>query len=640
MTGDEFRDRYQILKRLTAGEISTFLARSRAGDRVMVHVLRTPPEATRDLLARVARLTGSRDRRVREVTRHRGTDVVVTDFLEEFESLEAWLPGLETAREGRAGEETPERSPSEDAGDFTRLFEAPAAGEGDRGAGGEAGSETDREEPGDDRPGEFTRLFEVDQEGEGSRESPAEGRDESERPEPGEGGERPEDVPPGRETADTASEAGEGPPGERVSDRSEVEPRETGGEPVADGEDDRGAGPADADAPGRGPGEFTRLFEAHGPDAGSPEEREAAGRDAPPGRPGRPAEGRGGAEPSPEASSSSPSGETDDSGEGSAPPPGDPGAEGQPGEFTRMFGSQSGSQGATEEETAPAGDRPEVGADGEDGDATSPAEEPGVGRPGAEPPESAEEPATGAGSAGRAGQAGRDDPGGEDGSVADEGPGEFTRMFGSPDTPSDDLPASTASGGRGPGGSASGAEGSDDYLERLGDAGGSRTGSAGPDPAGGAGAGPPEDGGEEGGGPGRYTRMIERPSAGSGASDEGASEPTTGRTGGSPFDPAPTAEGETEPESGKESGSRTVYLAALGGVLLVAVVLVIVLLLVAGGGEEGSEPDAGGDEPAATTETSALPGEHDEQLQLGVREIGRHVDGEVPRLTDGGPVLA
>ena len=657
MTGDDFRDRYQILKRLTGGDVPTFLARARGGDRVMVHVLQAPPDVTRDLLARVARLSGGRDRRVREVTRHRGTDVLVTDFLDDFESLEAWLPELPAPGEGAegaaAGPDGEQARGAEEAGEFTRLFQQPTAGEeptpsGDAGTPGDrepapeaeegtadrredptpreadaapAGDEADggeaeaREREDEEEPGEFTRMFEL-----GEAAPPESGTSE--------GGVS------GAEGTGTAS--GGRPPtgedGEASEEEGGSEPPEPGGPPRT----------------GEEPGEFTRLFEARGSGEG-PQDREETSPEA------EEAPGDAGDRPSPPepAPPDDRSGESAVGDDGGASPNGEAGGD-QPGEFTRMFGAATSEPGTTgpggggDEEPrteATPEQRPEAGS-GEDA--------PVDGRsPGGTAQEGADDRS--AGDAAREAEAGGSEPErAED--DADEGPGEFTRMFGSPDAEPDDLPASTDPRGTGPSPPSVGSDGSDDYLERLGRVGSGGPGggsggdaAAGPSGPSASGGGTDDDvgGGRDSEGPGRYTRMMEQPSAGGGGSASGSAE-DRGSGDRSPFDPSPSpAGGGTAADVGSGGdgdggggSSRTIYLVALGAVVVFALGLVLIVLLVGGEGEEGTgEPDPGAEAPDSAR-VSTLPGEHHQQLQLGIREVGRHVDGQIPRLTDGGPVVS
>lgn len=565
MTGDDFRDRYQILTRLTQGDTSTFLARAANGDRVMVHVLETPPEETRDLLARVARLTGSRDRRVREVVRHRGVDVVVTDYLDDFDSLDEWLlaAGDEPGAEG-AGEATQEADPAE-AGEFTRLFQQPSPGGG-------AGEEEDEDD--------------------GEARAPDRGDDRA----------------PGRDDDDDDGSGG---------------PRET-----PEPEDDVAAAPAE----GEEPGEFTRLFELEGegePQAGDdPDAEPDRSRDDVASRP--PAGPGGGQAPSDRAEEPDERDEIEprEREEGSAP-----------GEFTRMFGAASPE------------DRESDGGDAGDG---TPDEERRRPRSRGASPPAEEERSPGPDEDPIGGRGGEDE---ETAGTSPEdegrsGPGEFTRMFGSPDSPSEDRPSDSplSAGPRDGSRSRGGSGGSDDYLERLGrgessDAGAGDLGrkpDAGSPGAGSAGGGSGDDAGGSDG-PGRYTRMMEQPSSGGDETGEGsAGSPPGGGLGlgGGGASASGRGGGTSAPADAGDSSedSRTVYIAALGGILLLAVVLVVVLVLAGGGSDtpEGPSPESGG---AEETETSALPRQHHQELELRIREVGGNVHGQVPRPADGGPVF-
>ena len=537
MTGDDFRDRYQILTRLTRGNTSTFLARAANGDRVMVHVLETPPEETRDLLARVARLTGSRDRRVREVLRHRGVDVVVTDYLDDFESLDEWLPASGPEPRSESAGEAPAREDAGEAGEFTRLFQQPPAGGEEPSSGGEeasSGEEADEgqapeprgptSEPGGE-PGEFTRLFELEGEGEA-------GIDDAPDAEP--------------DVQSDAGREGDAARGSVPEERDEIAPRE-------------------ADE-GSAPGEFTRMFGAASSEEEAPGGGDAAA-DAPDQRERRP----------------------------------------------RSRGAETPDEG----ERSPEPEEPGIGGRGEEGE--------------------------------EAGSPGPDDDG-------ESGPGEFTRMFGSPDSPSDDRPGDrpASAGPRGGSRSRGGSDGEDDYLDRLGRGGGADVGGGAPD----AGStGPGAVGGDPGGtssgdggtseGPGRYTRMMEQSSSEGGGAEAASGGSAAGGglgLGGGGGAASPSPSGGTSGSSAQEDSdgsSRKIYIAALVGILLVAVALVVVLVVAGGGGEtpEGPSPESG-EGGAEQTETSALPRQDHQELELRIREVGGNVDGQIPRLADGGPVFS
>lgn len=561
MDGDEFTRRYQLLKKLVEGPVTTYLARASSGDRVMTHFLQGSHAA--QLLDRLDALPEERRRHLRTVTDLDGTPVVVTDYLDDFDSFRSW-----TSASGSAAPETGDSEPAESdgPGEFTRLFEAPggdaeAASDGVEGADAGPGSapepseDAPGDEPGSDEPGEFTRLFEAPGVGDEAASGGVEGPDAG-----------PEDNPPEERSA---------PPEE-----GSVPPDSTGPTPDATeagpGQRDRPTA-ADAEAPGEAAPSGDRPFlfrspvqgrASGGPDDGPDEvERPRADEEAPgadePGELTR----RLRAESESDASTGDPDRDPDER------------ASDEPGEFTRRFGS--------------AGDRDDV-----------------------EPPERGG--ATGEGSATdafrspdtpSAGQADAGDPGAGTGGAAaegDRGPGEFTRMFGSRGGPADGPPdaGSLGVGDSTPRGSSE--DDPDDYLRRLGAE--PPPSSSGPGRDADAGAGgptkppsenpPPEESGvadSHGGsdlsarGPSDYTRIVRgRGPQGAGASAGGA--------------PTPTA-----PPSLEEETRHWPYLAALGGIFLVAIVLLVVFLLT-GGGDEAPAEGAGEAEPA-TEEVVSPPEE-------------------------------
>jgi hypothetical protein len=127
MTTEEFNARYKLLKQITQGPGRSFTAQEVASGRaVLVHFLAEgliPPGGQfRDLMNQLA----SRDRsKVLDILSVGPSTVVVTQFLEDFETFELWLQ----SRLG--GGRPPVAAPDAPApiGDFTKLFQQSADAE-------------------------------------------------------------------------------------------------------------------------------------------------------------------------------------------------------------------------------------------------------------------------------------------------------------------------------------------------------------------------------------------------------------------------------------------------------------------------------------------------------------------------------
>lgn len=617
MDGDEFTHRYQLLKKLVDGEVVTYLARASSGDRVMTHFLQgSRPD---ELLAALDDLPEARRRRVRTVTNLDGTPVVVTDYLDGFDSFAAWTSGPGPAApeaspatggpsaaasaedvppESGSTPEPPDAGP-DGPGEFTRLFEAPdaapeagaAAGPEPAGPAPDSGSVSSTGDHGtgpgsadeDEQPGEFTRMFEAPgavPEGdapseEASATGEAEGRnadDEARSP-----GSVSGDPPflfrsPVQEASAGEEEATPDPSGSEAAGRAGARSRggdEASAEPPAPDRDREAREGAEG-----APGEFTRMFEA--PSAGGP------GRDD-----------RQGSE------------------EADAPSPEEPEPD-EPGEFTRQFGSEDA---LSDEGRPPERDETSAGSD--------PTPEAPSGGPAGAAPEAGErrDEGSGGGSATDAFRApdpsptpdpspggSREASGPSSGGGGEGGPGEFTRMFGSrggPETSESGLvPPESGSGGSG----GAQAEDPDDYLRRLGaeppspspgpgrgtdpDAGTTAGGASEPGGASGAGSGGPGVGGSGDApsprGPSDYTRVVRGRAA---KGEAGSPRPA----------PAP-------PSPAEEETRHWPYLVALGSILVVAVVLLVVFLVTGGADDGAPAGDSGGGE-AATEEVVSPPAE-------------------------------
>jgi nicotinate-nucleotide--dimethylbenzimidazole phosphoribosyltransferase len=234
MLGDEFRSKYTLLKRFTGKGIRSYQAVDPEGRSVMVHVLAIPPAKAQKLLHLLEDLAPQDKTKITGRLDVEGTPVLVTEVLEDFETLPGWLHSR-----------------------LKRLAE----------------------EPGPSEPGEFTRLFQAAQEeqppGAPEPSLPAEAIAEAEPADAAQGEPElsgPANSPPG-EPEPTGSPPGEftrmfGPQQEAVEERekSAAEPPavEPEGETEAPGEVARQAGRAEGEAAAekREPGEFTRLFGA------------------------------------------------------------------------------------------------------------------------------------------------------------------------------------------------------------------------------------------------------------------------------------------------------------------------------------------------------------------------------------------
>lgn len=241
MRGDEFRARFKLVKQLTRRGVHSYDALDPQGRSLMVHVVSLPPTELHKLLGLLETLAPGDREKITDRLEVDGVPVLVTEVLDDFETLPRWL----VSRRKAAVEES---EPSE-PGEFTQLFRAveegqrpdaepspPAEGvaeaepsdapQGEAASSGAAAPPPGEAEPASPPAGEFTRLF-------------------GPRREAGEERERPATGPPAREV--------------------EVE---TAGEVAGDaGEVDAEAAPAEGE-----PGDFTRFFGGKT----VPSEREAA----------------------------------------------------------------------------------------------------------------------------------------------------------------------------------------------------------------------------------------------------------------------------------------------------------------------------------------------------------------------------
>lgn len=300
MTKDEFRERFQLFRKMAAGAVRTYHGMNRYGEGVMVHLLEGSDEQNRAMLDRLSTLRAEARDRILEITEVDGQPVVVTDFILDFESFAQWLdaPGPKAPEPRPASPEPPPEpaspAPPEEGrppfssvepppGEFTRLFgRSPSAEDPSPAAEQDAGPR-----PTTSPPGEFTMLFGGGEAGrlDAGNLTPA---DAGQAIEPGAG-----DPSPAPDEA-SAPDAGS-PPGEftlmfKVGGPADghAAPRPQAGQQAAP--DDLAPAEAsetsfEARSPDE-PGEFTGMFRAA--DAASmpgdpvPDDRDSAGRSGPP----------------------------------------------------------------------------------------------------------------------------------------------------------------------------------------------------------------------------------------------------------------------------------------------------------------------------------------------------------------------
>lgn len=180
MTDEQFRSAYHLLNAVTDGAVTTYHAQAATGAMVMVHFLRGEPAEQAALLERIDRLRPEFTERITQRLEVDGTPTVITRFILDFESFDAWLtsggapPGdhatmPEPPAEAPGAEHPPAAPPvtaeSGEPGEFTRMFQAvdqPSQNE----AAPVAPDAFDPEvplpaPPPDEVPGEFTRMFEA-----------------------------------------------------------------------------------------------------------------------------------------------------------------------------------------------------------------------------------------------------------------------------------------------------------------------------------------------------------------------------------------------------------------------------------------------------------------------------------------------
>src|SRR6266542_1776663 len=307
VTGDEFRSRYKLLKVVDEQGVQSHHALSPTGRVVMVHFLAGAPlDDQRRLLALLDRLRPVDRTRILDKLDVDGATVLVTEFIQGFKTLLAWL-------------ESKAKLPPTESALTPPAASSPASAPA---------------------PGDFTRMFGADEPAQQSS-----------------------DVPPARTDAPDANRR----PVVRWRDEPAQKPDDSRAKPVIRWNAESPAPPvptappvpaAPPPAPAKKPGEFTQLFGAVG---ATPPATPASAPDSPasPSAPGSARPGAftnmfnpvvepashplGAAEPSSERllraldAPATPSGSVAPSGPLSERPPGGPNQAAAPGEFNRML---------------------------------------------------------------------------------------------------------------------------------------------------------------------------------------------------------------------------------------------------------------------------------------------------------------
>lgn len=128
MTSDEFNSQFRLLKQISAKGGRSYTAEDRGSGRaVLVHILEEDQVGGLAGVDALLEKLPARDKpRVLDRMLVDQTVVVVTQFLQGFESFEGWLQGRTSAAPARPL--TSSDPPLKDQGDFTRLFRS--SGEG------------------------------------------------------------------------------------------------------------------------------------------------------------------------------------------------------------------------------------------------------------------------------------------------------------------------------------------------------------------------------------------------------------------------------------------------------------------------------------------------------------------------------
>src|SRR5712691_1143368 len=121
MKNEELRQKYRLLKLVAEREVRTYHALDSAGHIVMVHYLPGDSPECERLLAQLDALIPADKMRIVERAEVDGAPVVVTQFIQGFETLSAWLQMRATQRQRAAAPPPP---PARAPGQFTQLFGA------------------------------------------------------------------------------------------------------------------------------------------------------------------------------------------------------------------------------------------------------------------------------------------------------------------------------------------------------------------------------------------------------------------------------------------------------------------------------------------------------------------------------------
>jgi hypothetical protein len=180
MTGQEFKAKYQLLKKVSDGRLTTYHALASNGAVVMVHLIdASAAEEHAELLVLIDRLGPADRERVLVIDDVDGTPLIVTRFLLDFQDLRDWLEAGARAAVGpdltrdafaaRSPAPPPIPSPAPEStapGEFTRMFRAPAAPATPAPPAPAPADAPERAEPAGpgvggttSGPGEFTKIF-------------------------------------------------------------------------------------------------------------------------------------------------------------------------------------------------------------------------------------------------------------------------------------------------------------------------------------------------------------------------------------------------------------------------------------------------------------------------------------------------
>src|SRR2546430_7848946 len=119
MTNEELRQKSRLLKLVVEQDVRTYHALDAAGHIVMVHYLPGHSADSERLLALLDALIPADQMRIVERAEVDGAPVIVTQFIQGFETLPVWLQ-MKAAQRSRAAAPPASRAP----GEFTQMFGA------------------------------------------------------------------------------------------------------------------------------------------------------------------------------------------------------------------------------------------------------------------------------------------------------------------------------------------------------------------------------------------------------------------------------------------------------------------------------------------------------------------------------------